>query len=235
MMRSDLMVHAAVSAALRRDLGATAGGVIVRVRDGVVTLAGVVDSADQKHHAERSVQQVAGVRAVAEELHVVGEHELPPDDARLAKAVADSLDIESAAPGRHITVGVEHGWVSLTGQSPRPRFTQRSSVRSNVSREYMCLMGLDLAGRRGRTVGSLRDARARLSRFSRRLIRSPFSRHSSSYTRAPGRGSPPSHRRAPRSCPAPASRSIPPSLRLWIRRHFSPCSRSAWPARRCIQ
>ena len=65
-MRSDLIVHAAVSAALRQDLGPIASEVIVRVRDGVVTLAGTVESIDQKHIAERSVQRGAGVRAVAE-------------------------------------------------------------------------------------------------------------------------------------------------------------------------
>jgi osmotically-inducible protein OsmY len=116
MMRSDLIVHAAVSAALRQDLGPIASEVIVRVRDGVVTLAGTVESIDQKHIAERSVQRVAGVRAVAEELHVSGAHDVPPDDVTLAKAVADSLEIEGPTPGRDITVRVEHGWVSLSGQ-----------------------------------------------------------------------------------------------------------------------
>lgn len=156
MMRSDLMVHAAVSAALRRDLGATAGGVIVRVRDGVVTLAGVVDSADQKHHAERSVQQVAGVRAVAEELHVVGEHELPPDDARLAKAVADSLDIESAAPGRHITVGVEHGWVSLTGQ------VASAADYSAIERALECVAGVRGVTSEVHIIGGAKQEPARM-------------------------------------------------------------------------
>lgn len=78
MMRSDLIVHAAVSAVLRRDLGPIAGGIRVRVRDGVVTLAGAVESGDQRHIAGRSVEQVAGVRAVAEELHITGAGEAPP-------------------------------------------------------------------------------------------------------------------------------------------------------------
>jgi osmotically-inducible protein OsmY len=114
-MRTDLVVHADVSATLRRELGPVAARVRVQVRDGVVTLTGTVGSPDQKRLAERVVQQVPGVRAVAEELHVPGAATRPPDDASLAEAIADALEIECGGAGRQVTVRVEDGWVALGG------------------------------------------------------------------------------------------------------------------------
>ena len=136
MMRSDLMVHAAVCTALRRALGPVAGRVGVRVHDGVVTLAGIVQSPDQKHAAEQTAEQVAGVRAVAEELQVDGMPAVPHDDVALAKAVADSLELEGIPATRHVAVRVEAGWVSLSGQ------VASASDYSAIERALECVPGV---------------------------------------------------------------------------------------------
>lgn len=136
MMRSDLMVHAAVCAALRRALGPVAGQVGVRLHDGVVTLTGIVESLDQKRTAEVTAEQVAGVRAVAEELQVDGMPAVLHDDVALAKAVADSLELEGVPAGRHITVRVESGWVSLSGQ------VTSASDYSAIERALECVPGV---------------------------------------------------------------------------------------------
>jgi osmotically-inducible protein OsmY len=136
MMRSDLMVHAAVCTALRRALGPVAGQVGVRVHDGVVTLTGTVASPDQKHAAEQTAEQVAGVRAIAEELHVDGKPVVLHDDVALAKAVADSLDLEGIPAGRHIAVRVEAGWVALSGQAAS------ASDYSAIERALECVRGV---------------------------------------------------------------------------------------------
>lgn len=136
MMRSDLMVHAAVCTALRRALGPIAGRVGVRVHDGVVTLTGKVQSLDQKHAADQTAEQVAGVRAVAEHLEVDGLPAVPHGDVALAKAVADSLELEGIPAGRHIAVRVENGWVSLSGQAAS------ASDYSAIDRALECVPGV---------------------------------------------------------------------------------------------
>lgn len=77
MIRSDLGLHAAVSAAVRAALGVAATQVTIVVRDGVVTLSGVVGTAHEKVAAERAVQCVPGVHAVAQELGVRTPLETP--------------------------------------------------------------------------------------------------------------------------------------------------------------
>jgi osmotically-inducible protein OsmY len=136
MMRSDLMVHAAVCTALRRALGPVAGRLGVRVHDGVVTLTGVVESLDQKHTAEKTAEQVTGVRAVAEELQVDGTPPGPRGDVALAKAVADSLELEGIPATRHVAVCVEDGWVSLSGQ------VTSASDYSAIERALECVPGV---------------------------------------------------------------------------------------------
>ena len=136
MIRSDLMVHAAVCAAMRRALGPAAGQVGVRVHDGVVTLTGIVESREQKRTAEQTAEQVAGVRAVAEELQVDGVPAVPHGDVALAKAVADSLELEGIPAGRHIAVRVENGWVALSGE------VASASDYSVIDRALECVPGV---------------------------------------------------------------------------------------------
>ena len=135
MMRSDLMVHAAVCTALRRALGPVAGRVGVRVHDGVVTLTGEVESLEQKHAAEQTAEQVAGVRAVAVKLLVDGMPAVPQGDVALARAVADSLELEGIPAGRHIAVRVEDGWVAVSGQ------VASASDYSAIERALECVPG----------------------------------------------------------------------------------------------
>jgi hypothetical protein len=106
------------------------------VHDGVVTFTGIVESLDQKRAAEQTAEQVAGVRAVAEELQVDGMPVVPHDDVALAKAVADSLEVEGIPAGRHITVRVEAGWVALSGQ------VTSASDYSAIERALECVPGL---------------------------------------------------------------------------------------------
>jgi osmotically-inducible protein OsmY len=75
MTRTDLGLHATVRAALRRVLGVKAERVSVAVRDGIVTLGGSVDNAQEKLSVERAVEEIPGVYAVAEELQIAVEAE----------------------------------------------------------------------------------------------------------------------------------------------------------------
>ena len=86
-MKTDLQLHKDVIEELRWDPQINDAEIGVSVKGGVVTLSGTVESFGQKSAAERAVERVAGVRAVAEELHVRPTTEHQRDDSEIAHAV----------------------------------------------------------------------------------------------------------------------------------------------------
>jgi osmotically-inducible protein OsmY len=85
----------------------------VSVLDGIVTLTGEVRSYAEKWKAERTVERVAGVRGIVNEIEVRAETER--SDIDMAKAAADALSWNVMVPDR-VKVRVERGWLSLTGE-----------------------------------------------------------------------------------------------------------------------
>ena len=90
-MKSDIQVQREVLDELRFDPSLDASHVGVTVHEGVVTLAGRIDSYAEKDAAQRAAHGVAGVKAVANELEVVipGTHQR--DDTDIATAAANAL------------------------------------------------------------------------------------------------------------------------------------------------
>jgi osmotically-inducible protein OsmY len=136
MMRTDLALHAAVSAAVRAVLGKAAAEVTVVVRDGVVTLAGIVNTPAEKMAAEREAQRVQGVHAVAEELGIRSADLVPLTDEMLARTAVDALAAGVRPIGRDVTIKVENGWVSLGGVVASP------AEYTAVERALECLPGV---------------------------------------------------------------------------------------------
>jgi osmotically-inducible protein OsmY len=87
----------------------------VEVKDGVVTLAGQVDSYSEKWNAQRAAQRVSGVRALAIELKVHLSNDNKRTDAEIAGAAKKTLEWTGQLPKGAIKVMVEAGWVTLTG------------------------------------------------------------------------------------------------------------------------
>lgn len=87
----------------------------VAVKDGIVTLSGVVDSYYKKRQAEEAVNRVEGVRGFAEELEVALVSSNRRTDADIAKAAANALEWQTSVPHEKIKVKVEDGWVTLEG------------------------------------------------------------------------------------------------------------------------
>jgi len=114
-MRTDLQLHKDVIEELRWDPQINEAEIGVSVKSGVVTLSGTVESFGQKHAAERAVERVAGVRAVAEELHVRPTTQHQHDDTDIAHAAVYALSWNVEIPAKKITVKVEGGWITLTG------------------------------------------------------------------------------------------------------------------------
>lgn len=87
----------------------------VSVTDGVVSLNGFVKSYAEKLAAENVARRVAGVRAIAEELHVRFASDPKTADHEIAKRIIDVLDWNVLIPHERIQVKVESGWVTLSG------------------------------------------------------------------------------------------------------------------------
>jgi len=87
----------------------------VSVRDGVVTLSGLVGSYAEKVAAETAVKRVQGVKAVALDLEVRIPSLFKHTDTDIAKAASTALDWNTLVPKGRVKVKVEDGWVTLEG------------------------------------------------------------------------------------------------------------------------
>ena len=95
-------------------LGATRLDVTVG-HDGVVTVAGIVQSYAQKVAAERAVKRVKGVHGVVNDVDVRLPMAHERTDAELAEAVVEVLELDVLVPHEAIWATVSDGWVRLEG------------------------------------------------------------------------------------------------------------------------
>ena len=114
-MKTDSQLQQDVSAELKWEPSVHAARIGVEVKDGVVTLAGQVDSYSEKWNAERAAQRVAGVKAMTTELKVHLTGLSKRTDADIAEAVENVLEWTSSLPAGAIKVMDEGGWVTLSG------------------------------------------------------------------------------------------------------------------------
>lgn len=133
-MKTDAQLQQDVMAEMKWEPAVHAEHIGVEVKDGVVTLAGQVDSYLEKWNAERAAQRVVGVKALATELKVHLTSFSQRTDADVATAVEHALDWTSSLSAGAIKVMVEGGWVSLSGQVDwqYQRLAAISSVRHVV-------------------------------------------------------------------------------------------------------
>ena len=88
----------------------------VEVKDGIVTLAGHVDSYLANWNAERAAQRVAGVKALAVEIDVRLNGSTKRSDADVARSIENMLLWTTYLPNDSVKVIVEDGWVTLSDQ-----------------------------------------------------------------------------------------------------------------------
>lgn len=115
-MIDDYELQLAVLAELSWEPSVTAAHIGVTASAGVVTLTGHVGTFAQKHAAEAAARRVKGVLAVAEEIEVRLTFETTRSDGEIAAAALDRFAWDVSVPRDAITVNVEKGWVTLTGQ-----------------------------------------------------------------------------------------------------------------------
>lgn len=107
----DIRLREHVLHQLEWDPEVEVSGVAVAAKDGIVTLAGAIDTYAGKLAAERAAKRVRGVRAVANDLDVrlTGEH----TDADIARDAVRALALQAIPES--VQVVVHDGHVTLTG------------------------------------------------------------------------------------------------------------------------
>jgi osmotically-inducible protein OsmY len=114
-MKTDTVLQQDVIAELKWEPSLNAARIGVEVKNGIVTLAGHVDSFGEKWTAERAAQRVSGVIALAIEIEVKLPGDSRRDDGDIARSAQNVLEWTTYLPDTPIKVMVEGGWVTLTG------------------------------------------------------------------------------------------------------------------------
>ena len=108
---ADADTEAAVLDALNADTAARASDIDVTVRDGAVTLSGLVEEASQRDRAERDALAVPGVASVDNRLGVV----FPVSADDVAERITDAIGLDAIVGADSVTVTVRDDAVTLSG------------------------------------------------------------------------------------------------------------------------
>jgi osmotically-inducible protein OsmY len=114
-MISDLQLRQDVLDELEFEPSVNAAHIGVAANRGVVTLTGFVMNYAEKATVERAARRVKGVKAIAEEIEVRLPSDTKRSDDEIAARALDILKWQVGVPADRITVKVERGIVTLTG------------------------------------------------------------------------------------------------------------------------
>lgn len=115
-MKTDLEIKKNVLAELSWLPNIDETEIGVTVNNGIVTLTGIVSDLPKKISIDNAVKQVAGVKAVAEEIKVKYTDSDKKSDIEIAKAAINALEWNASVPSEQIIVEVEDGKIYLTGE-----------------------------------------------------------------------------------------------------------------------
>lgn len=115
-MKTDAQVQQDVLDELLWEPSVNAAKIGVEVTDGVVTLAGHVDSYAEKWDAERAAQRVFGVTALATEIDVKLPGSSKRNDVDIARSAESALQWTTFLNKDAVKIKVEGGWITLTGE-----------------------------------------------------------------------------------------------------------------------
>jgi osmotically-inducible protein OsmY len=138
-MKTDTQVQQDVIAELEWDLSLNATQIGVEVKDGIVTLAGHVNSFSEKWAAERAAQRVSGVKALAVEIDVKLFGFSNRSDADIARAVENVLQWTTNLPMQRVKILVEKGWITLSGEV---EWEYQRLAAANALRDLMGVTGV---------------------------------------------------------------------------------------------
>lgn len=115
-MKTDAQLKQDVLAELSWEASINASRIAVEVKDGNVTLTGQVYSYMEKLRAERIVQHVSGVRALAVEMDVELVGSSRRNDADIARSATNVLQWTTYITKDAVRVVVHDGRVTLSGE-----------------------------------------------------------------------------------------------------------------------
>jgi osmotically-inducible protein OsmY len=118
-MRTDNELRTDIIAELNWDASIRDEDIATAVKDGVVTLAGIVDTYAQRYAAERAVERVNGVKAIVNDLTVKLPGAMERSDADIAHAAVNALRWHTQVPEERVQVKVANGWLTLEGEVDR--------------------------------------------------------------------------------------------------------------------
>ena len=114
--RTDEQIQRDILAELKWDARVQPNEIGVVVKNGVVTLAGWVDSYSKKWAAEDAAHRVRGVKAVANDIEVRVSSTDERTDTDIAAAAVRALESDAFVPVEKLDVTVSKGWVTLKGE-----------------------------------------------------------------------------------------------------------------------
>ena len=114
MHKNNNILVADVKEELDWDFRVDHSRIVVKAKDGRVTLSGTVPTYHESKLAEEGVRTVGGVTAVDNEL-LVGLVGAAIADADVAAACTRALDADKFVPKGAVRASVTDGWVTLTG------------------------------------------------------------------------------------------------------------------------
>ena len=116
-MKTNQELQTDVQNAIKWEPLMNAAEIGVTVKDGVVTLTGVVDSYSKKMEAEAAAKNVVGVKAVVEKIEIKYSNTWSKkDDNEVANEVLNAFKWNWQVPNDKIKIKVEKGWVTLEGE-----------------------------------------------------------------------------------------------------------------------
>jgi osmotically-inducible protein OsmY len=114
--RTDEQIQKDVFAELKWDTRVLPNEIGVSVKNGVVLLAGHVDSFYKKWAAEQAAHHVRGVKAVANELEIKLPSASERTDEEVAAAAVRAIESTTLLNSESLQVTVSNGWVTVSGE-----------------------------------------------------------------------------------------------------------------------
>ena len=115
-MRTDAQIKQDIleELAFQPNIDETQIGVVVK--DGIATLTGLVFSYAIKIAIIKTVEKIAGIKAITEDIDIGYKTNTNRSDTEIAKAAINAIEWNASVPNDKIIVKVDNGWITLLGE-----------------------------------------------------------------------------------------------------------------------
>ncbi|MBM3469019.1 MAG: BON domain-containing protein [Alphaproteobacteria bacterium] len=112
----DTLIKKDIQDALESEPSLESHNINIKVENGIITLTGSVENYYEKFLAEETVKNIEGVKGVIEEVQVYLGEDHQRSDEDITTAALRIIEWDSSLPRNKITVTVEQGTVTLSGE-----------------------------------------------------------------------------------------------------------------------